>query len=70
MYSLAQTFNVVDPEVFGVVGVRGDEDVDVPRARMEEVLSGSVSGRTNADDHPLKQREGIGTREFKQTRWH
>jgi hypothetical protein len=38
MYSLTQTFNVVDPKVFGVVGVRGNEDVDVPRARMEKVL--------------------------------
>jgi hypothetical protein len=38
MYNLAQMFNIVDPEVFGVVEVRGDEDVDVPRARMKEVL--------------------------------
>jgi hypothetical protein len=38
MYNLAQMFNIVDPEVFGVMGVRGDEDVDVPRAQMKEVL--------------------------------
>jgi len=38
MYDLAHTFNIVDPKMFGVVRVRGDKDVDVPRARMKEVF--------------------------------
>ena len=38
MYDLAHMFNIVDPEMFGVVRVRGDKDVDVPRARMKEVF--------------------------------
>jgi len=28
------------------------------------------NGGTDVDDHPLRQREGIGTRELKQTRRH
>ena len=38
MYNLAQTFNIVDPKVFRVMGVRGNEDVDVPRAQIKKVL--------------------------------